>query len=81
MHLIHQNVTNDDNNDDDDDDDDDDEKFQTWKMSAYPASEATPSWMRAPPESFIPITGAPTNIAWSITYDTYSRTAMTWPSL
>ena len=43
MHLIHQNVTNDDNNDDDDDDDDDDEKFQTWKMSAYPASEATPS--------------------------------------
>ena len=39
----------------------------TWKISAYPASEATPSCMRAPPESFIPMSGAPTNIAWSIT--------------
>jgi hypothetical protein len=31
------------------------EKF----TSAYPASEATPSWIRAPPESFNPTTGAP----------------------
>ena len=37
------------------------------KMSAYPASDATPSWMRAPPESFSPTMGAPTFIAWSIT--------------
>ncbi len=29
------------------------------KMSAYPPSETTPSWMRAPPESFNPIIGAP----------------------
>ena len=29
------------------------------KISAYPASDSTPSWMRAPPESFRPITGAP----------------------
>ena len=30
-----------------------------WKMSAYPASETTPSWMRAPPESLIPTIGHP----------------------
>ena len=30
------------------------------KMSAYPASETTPSWMRAPPESFSPTIGTPT---------------------
>ncbi len=34
-----------------------------WNTSAYPPSEATPSWMRAPPESFRPITGAPTFMA------------------
>ena len=31
-----------------------------WNTSAYPPSEATPSWIRAPPESFRPMTGAPT---------------------
>ena len=36
------------------------------KMSAYPPSAATPSWMRAPPESLSPITGAPTFSAWSM---------------
>ena len=36
------------------------------KMSAYPASETTPSWMRAPPESFSPTMGAPTRMAMSI---------------
>jgi hypothetical protein len=36
------------------------------KMSAYPASEATPSWMRAPPESFRPTMGAPIFIARSM---------------
>ena len=30
-----------------------------WNTSAYPPSDATPSWMRAPPESLSPITGAP----------------------
>ena len=29
------------------------------KMSAYPARETTPSWMRAPPESFSPMIGTP----------------------
>ncbi len=29
------------------------------KISAYPASETTPSWMRAPPESLRPTTGQP----------------------
>jgi len=37
------------------------------KMSAYPASESTPSWMRAPPESFSPTIGAPIRTARSIT--------------
>ena len=36
------------------------------KISAYPASDPTPSWMRAPPESFSPITGAPTFAAMSM---------------
>lgn len=30
-----------------------------WNTSAYPARDITPSWMRAPPESFRPTTGAP----------------------
>ena len=38
-----------------------------WKISVYPASALIPSWIRAPPESLIPITGAPIFIAWSIT--------------
>src|SRR5690606_41137222 len=29
------------------------------KMSAYPPRLTTPSWMRAPPESFSPMIGAP----------------------
>jgi hypothetical protein len=37
------------------------------KMSAYPPSETTPSWMRAPPESFKPMTGAPFFSAMSMT--------------
>ena len=37
------------------------------KMSAYPPSDSTPSWMRAPPESFNPTIGAPMLIARSIT--------------
>ena len=36
------------------------------KTSAYPANESTPSWMRAPPESFSPTMGAPTRLAISI---------------
>ena len=43
-----------------------------WKTSAYPASDATPSWMRAPPESLRPITGAPTFIAWSMILQIFS---------
>ena len=57
-------------------------KWRTWKMSAYPDSEATPSWIRAPPESFIPMSGAPTNIAWSITYEQLPenyRVLFWWP--
>ena len=37
------------------------------KISPYPASAQIPSWMRAPPESFMQITGAPIVIAISIT--------------
>src|SRR5215813_7717461 len=36
------------------------------KMSAYPARETTPSWMRAPPESLSPTTGVPLFIARSM---------------
>ena len=36
------------------------------KMSAYPPSDTTPSWMRAPPESFSPMIGAPTFMARSM---------------
>src|SRR6059036_2510297 len=42
------------------------------KISAYPASETTPSWMRAPPESLIPITGHPYLSARSITLQIFS---------
>ena len=37
-----------------------------WKISAYPARAFTPSWIRAPPESFRPMTGAPIFMAWSM---------------
>ena len=37
------------------------------KISAYPARALIPSWIRAPPESLIPITGAPIFIPKSIT--------------
>jgi hypothetical protein len=30
-----------------------------WKISPYRPSETTPSWMRAPPESLMPMTGQP----------------------
>ena len=46
-----------------------------WKTSAYPASETTPSWMRAPPESLMPITGTPTRIAWSMILQIFSAWA------
>mmetsp|Transcript_25303 Transcript_25303/g.60471 ORF Transcript_25303/g.60471 Transcript_25303/m.60471 type:complete len:229 (+) Transcript_25303:831-1517(+) len=39
-----------------------------WKISAYPPSESTPSWMRAPPESLRPMTGAPMSIALSMIF-------------
>src|SRR3954447_7468811 len=42
------------------------------KISAYPASETTPSWIRAPPESLIPITGQPYFTARSITLQIFS---------
>src|SRR3989475_5429821 len=43
------------------------------KMSAYPASETTPSWIRAPPESFSPTIGTPVFIARSITLQILDR--------
>ena len=43
-----------------------------WKISAYPASESTPSWIRAPPESLSPMTGAPTSMALSMIFE-YTR--------
>src|SRR3982750_4723787 len=42
------------------------------KISAYPASETTPSWMRAPPESLMPIKGQPYFAARSITLQIFS---------
>ena len=46
-----------------------------WKTSPYPANEATPSCIRAPPESLIPIIGAPTFKAMSITLQIFSAWA------
>lgn len=37
------------------------------KISPYAPSEATPSWIRAPPESLMPITGQPVLRAKSMT--------------
>jgi hypothetical protein len=45
------------------------------KISAYPASETTPSWIRAPPESLIPISGQPYFAAMSITLQIFSAKA------
>ena len=45
------------------------------KISAYPPSDATPSWMRAPPESLRPTTGAPTFMARSMILQIFSAYA------
>ena len=37
-----------------------------WKISAYPARALMPSWIRAPPESLRPMTGAPIFMARSM---------------
>jgi hypothetical protein len=42
------------------------------KISAYRPSATTPSWMRAPPESLIPIIGQPVVSAWSMTLTIFS---------
>lgn len=42
------------------------------KISAYRPSATTPSWIRAPPESLIPMTGQPVLSAWSITLTIFS---------
>ena len=44
------------------------------KISPYRPSETTPSWMRAPPESLMPITGQPVFIARSMTLTIF------WPN-
>src|SRR5215213_7121023 len=49
-----------------------------WKISAYPARETTPSWIRAPPESLIPIMGHPVEMARSMTLQIFC--AYTSPS-
>src|SRR6187401_42742 len=50
------------------------------KISAYPASETTPSWMRAPPESLMPITGQPYLSARSMTLQIFSaKTSLSEP--
>ena len=45
----------------------------SWRraISEYMASEVTASWMRAPPESWIPITGQPILMAMSMTSVTF----------
>jgi len=42
------------------------------KISANKPSATTPSWIRAPPPSLMPITGQPVFIAWSITLTIFS---------
>ena len=42
------------------------------KISPYRPSETTPSWIRAPPESLMPITGQPVFIARSMTLTIFS---------
>jgi hypothetical protein len=48
------------------------------KMSANMARDATPSWMRAPPPSLIPMTGQPLRSANSCTLTIFSP--LTWLS-
>ena len=43
--------------------------------SPYPANESMPSWILAPPESLIPTIGAPTFMAWSITFAIFCAAA------
>src|SRR5215469_15910568 len=45
------------------------------KISAYPASDTTPSWMRAPAPSLRPIIGHPVFAARSITLTIFSANA------
>src|ERR1700723_2118014 len=45
------------------------------KISVSPASETTPSCIRAPPESFNPTSGAPTRIAMSIIFTIFAAFA------
>ena len=42
------------------------------KISPYIPSDVTPSWMRAPPESLMPMTGQPVFSAKSITLTIFS---------
>jgi hypothetical protein len=42
------------------------------KISPYRPSETTPSWMRAPPPSLMPMTGQPVFIARSMTLTIFS---------
>src|SRR5204863_7359160 len=50
------------------------------KISAYPASDTTPSWIRAPPESLIPITGHPYLTARSMILQIFSaKTSLNEP--
>ena len=49
------------------------------KISAYRPSETTPSWMRAPAPSLMPISGQPVFIARSMTLTIFSP--YTWPRL
>ena len=44
-------------------------------MSAYPPRLTTPSWIRAPPESLRPMTGAPFRIARSMILQIFSACA------
>ena len=42
------------------------------KISAYRPSETTPSWMRAPPPSLMPMIGRPARMAKSMTLTIFS---------
>ena len=48
------------------------------KISPYRPRETTPSWMRAPPESLMPMIGQPVFMARSMTLTIFSP--KTWPS-
>ena len=49
-----------------------DARMLRWNISEYPARALIPSWMRAPPESLRPMTGAPIFMAISITLHIFS---------